>query len=582
MSAAGSKNMFKLLLLILKLVIAFVQRLFEDIYIQHWPGLERPIVQVKQGKVQGVTSKLPNGTLYHLFKGIPYAKPPIGELRFCSPVPLERFTTPLLKCLVDRSQFIQPHEVLGNYWIAGTEDALFLNIYTPQLPVVGTKEYAVMVYIHGGGLKQGTASSFIYDPRYFVQKGVVVVVMSYRLGPFGFLSIPSVGISGNFGLKDQRLALRWIQENIESFGGNPKNVTLFGESAGSWSAYLHYLSANSRKYFHRVICQSGDACTESVLQVDPTEKARRLARCLGYKGNSDQGALDILRRTPARRLIKYQDAAISEQEIGLPLQFLFRPVIELELNEDTILNQSPELTLKSFDTIQMPIIQGYTSGEGILTLCLNKNRLWQFDQHPEWLIPQLIGNPVGLNKTTVGEGIKQFYCKGKQICWKTSNEISDLFSDLTFLTTSNLSAEWLAKFQPNAPQYHYLFSYDGRFSIVKRLLNVSQIEGTSHADDCFYMFSPPFLPALSADSDEIRVRDTLVELWTNFAKYSDPTPDTSGLCFKWLPVTKVDPETAEFDLDCLDINVRPRMVRNPYPERIEFWRKLIKRYTNLI
>ncbi|XP_058827949.1 uncharacterized protein LOC131687875 [Topomyia yanbarensis] len=579
---AGSKIMLNLVLLLVRFAIALVRKYFEDVYIQHWPGLVRPIVKVRQGKLQGVTSKLPNGAQYHFFKGIPYAKPPTGELRFCSPVPLERFTKPVIKCLIDKSEFIQPHEIFGNYWIVGTEDALYLNVYTPELPAAEMKKYPVMVYIHGGGLKRGTASSFIYDPRYFVQKGVIVVVMSYRLGPFGFLSIPSAGVSGNFGLKDQRLALKWVQENIECFGGNPENVTLFGESAGSWSTYLHYLSANSRKYFHRVICQSGDSCTESALQVEPTEKARRLARYLGYKGDSDQEALDILRRAPARRLLKYQDAVISEQEKGLPLKFLFRPVIELELGEDTILSQSPESTLKSFDTIQMPIIQGYTSGEGILALSFNKYNLKQFDLHPEWLIPQHLGDPVDLNKTATGEKIKQFYCKRKPISWEATNEIRDLFSDLTFLTTSNLSAEWLAKFQPNATQYHYLFSYDGRLSLVKRLLNMSHIEGTSHADDCLYMFSPPFLPALPADSDEVRVREILVELWTNFAKHNDPTPETSRLSFKWLPVTKTDPKMTSFDLDCLEINVRPRMVRNPFPERIEFWRNLMKRYTNLI
>ncbi|XP_058456715.1 uncharacterized protein LOC131434085 [Malaya genurostris] len=571
--------MFIFLISIIKVGIALVRRFFNNIYVQHWPGLERPIVQVDQGTIQGITLETSSGKWYHSFKGIPYAEPPISELRFCPPMPLERFPRPVLKCLVDKSEFIQPHELFGKFLIVGTEDALYLNVYTPELPKRKSKQYPVMVYIHGGGLKNGTASSFFYDPRCFIEKGVVLVTISYRLGPFGFLCLPSAGISGNFGLKDQRLALEWIHQNIECFGGNPDNVTLFGESAGGWCAYLHYLSANSRKYFHRVICQSGDSCTESALQVDPVEKARKLAGLLGYTGSSDQKVLDTLRRAPARLLTKYQDDVISEQEKSLPLKFLFRPVIEQDFDENAIICQSPEMVLKSFDTIQIPIIQGYTNGEGILALSFNKRKLRKFDQHREWLIPQYLKQSLNCKKSIIGKNIKQFYCKEKQISWKAVHEIRDLFSDLTFLTTCNLSAEWLAKYQPNAQQYHYLFSYDGRFSFMKKILNMSFVEGTCHGDDCLYMFSPPFLPALPADSDEIHVRETLVELWTNFAKYNDPTPVGTNLGFTWIPVTKIDPGRKDFNLDCLEINVKPKMIRNPYPDRMEFWRSIMMRST---
>lgn len=110
-----------------------------------------------------------------------------------------------------------------------------------------------MVWIHGGGFVSGSAQSTMYNPKHLVQEGVIVVTVNYRLGPLGFLCLPSVGIYGNMGLKDQRMAFRWVSENIATFGGNPKNVTIFGQSAGGASVHLHYLSEKSRKYFHKVI-----------------------------------------------------------------------------------------------------------------------------------------------------------------------------------------------------------------------------------------------------------------------------------------------------------------------------------------
>ncbi|XP_055537568.1 juvenile hormone esterase-like [Wyeomyia smithii] len=575
--------MFSSFFMLVRAGAALVWRSIVDIYVQYWPGIERPIVVVQQGQVQGVASRLPNGSTYCYFKGIPYAKPPIGELRFCPPVELAKFSQPLLKCFVDKKDFVQPHQIFGYLWMVGREDALYLNVYTPSLPEKNwSKPYPVMVFIHGGGLEHGTARSFVYDPKYFIQKGVIVVTLFYRLGPFGFLSLPSVGVQGNFGLKDQRLALKWVRENIKAFGGDPENVTLFGESAGSWSAYLHYLSPNSRKYFHRVICQSGEACTDSILQIDPAGKARALAKLLGYKGNSDLEVLETLRKAPARQLAKLQNVVISEQEKTLPLRFTFRPVIEKEINEDAFLIQAPEKTLKAFDTIRMPLIQGYTDGEGILSLTRNKHRLKQYDLNPEWLIPQFMGSPEGLNRTTVGTQIKQFYCKTKNIGWNTLNETRDLFSDITFIIAANLSSEWLAKYQPNALQYHYLFSFDGRFSVMKKISKFNHIEGAAHGDDLMYMFSPSFLPDLPEESDEVQVRNTLVKLWTNFAKYNNPTPDAGGLSFKWTPVTKIDLEATAFNLNCLEINVKPKMIRNPYADRKEFWRSLMRKFTNLI
>uniref|UniRef100_A0A904MV96 Carboxylic ester hydrolase n=1 Tax=Culex quinquefasciatus TaxID=7176 RepID=A0A904MV96_CULQU len=571
------------LVIILKLALSFVSHGIGNVLIRFWPGFERPVVEVRQGKVRGVTSELPNGRKYHYFKGIPYAKPPVGELRFRPPVPLEKFNQPELNCSSDKGDFVQPHIVL-NWPVVGSEDGLYLNVYTPGLPTEeNAAKYPVMVYIHGGGLRFGTASSFIYDPKHIVQRNVIVVTMFYRLGPLGFLCLPSVGINGNMGLKDQRLALQWVQENIAKFGGDADNVTLFGESAGSWSTYLHYLSPNSRKYFHRVICQSGDACTESSFQIDPEGKARKLAQLLGCWGSSDQEVLDTLMKAPARTLAKLQNDVITPEEKSCAMRFIFRPVIEQKLTEDSIITQTPEQLLKSFDTLQMPMMSGVTSAEGVLALNLNKYCLEKFSKYAEdWLVPRFMSSPEGLDRRAIVEEVKRFYLGDKDVCWATINESCALLSDFTFVGTSNLSAEWIAKYQPNVRHYHYLFNFVGRMNIMKPLFNVGAVDGASHGDDNFYLFSPKVLPELSDASDEAKMRNIFIDVFTNFAKFNDPTTDESTLGFKWTPIASTQRDSESFDIDCLELNVPPRMVRNPSQERKEFWRAMLKKHTNLL
>ncbi|XP_058827950.1 uncharacterized protein LOC131687876 [Topomyia yanbarensis] len=560
-------------------LVALVKFMISNRLLKRFPPPVRPIVEVRQGKLRGVTSTLPNGSSYHYFKGIPYAKPPVGNLRFQPPVPIDKFYSTVVDCLLDRSMCIQP--AAGSF-LMGKEGGLFLNIYTPQLPGYDQEnpKLPVMVWIHGGGFTVGSGDSFVYDPVCIVQEGVIVVTMNYRLGPFGFLSLPSAGVVGNAGLKDQLLVFRWVNENITRFGGDPGNVTVFGESAGSMSAYLHYLSSNSRKYFHRVICQSGVACSESFFQTNAADRARKLAKCLGYEGNDDRQVLETLLQAPAKLILKHRNDILTDQEKRLAMQMLFRPVIEKEFTEDSIITEPPEKILKSFDTLRMPLINGCTSGEGLLGVLMIKGRLKDFDREPDRLVPQLMGSPAELDKSVVGKEIKRFYFGDKRIDKSTLNELSNLMSDNIFITNTMVSAEWIAKYQPNVRHYHYRFSYDGKFSVSKRLFNLSHLAGACHGDDIFYLFKSKMLPSLPESSDECRVRNLLIRLWTNFAKYDDPTPDQDDplvLC-KWSPVETVARDADTFNIDCLEINTQSRMIRNPYEQRIQLWRQYLKTY----
>ncbi len=215
------------------------------------------LVRVKQGLLKGT---IENDA--RTFKGIPYAAPPVGSLRWKPPKPAQPWTG-----IRDASQYClacpQPPSYPNSFWardsVAYSEDCLFLNIWTDAKP--GEKQ-AVMVWVHGGAFIDGAGSFPEYNGSSLAKKGVVVVTINYRLGPFGFLAHPELtresehNTSGNYGILDQVAALKWIQQNITAFGGDPGNVTIFGHSAGAASVAILTCSPLSKGLFHKAIIQS--------------------------------------------------------------------------------------------------------------------------------------------------------------------------------------------------------------------------------------------------------------------------------------------------------------------------------------
>ncbi len=226
-------------------------------------GGDRPeplttMVHTEQGAVEGMA--LPSGLL--AFKGIPYAAPPVGDLRWRAPQPAAAWEGSRDATSFSSSCW-QPLSAPGSFYGVGDierdEDCLYLNVWTgadhadAALPV--------MVWIHGGGLQTGAGNTALYDGESLAGRGVVLVTLNYRLGPMGYLAHPELtaeaGVSGNYGVMDQVAALEWVQAHIAGFGGDPGNVTIFGESAGAWS--VNYLTATplAAGLFHRAIGHSG-------------------------------------------------------------------------------------------------------------------------------------------------------------------------------------------------------------------------------------------------------------------------------------------------------------------------------------
>ncbi|MGP3782832.1 carboxylesterase/lipase family protein [Paenibacillus sp. 1A_MP2] len=213
-------------------------------------------VNTRYGTVQG---ELLHGA--SVWKGIPYAKPPVGELRFQAPVPPETWDG-----VREAKQFgpenIQPRnpqtEGISGQPPVESEDSLYLNIWAPEQE--SKDPLPAMVWIHGGSFVSGAGSQPMYDGTQLVLRGdVIVVTINYRLGPLGFLHMAPLGegFASNVGLLDQIAALQWVQDNIEAFGGDLRNITVFGESAGSMSIAALMAMPAAKGLFHRAIMQSG-------------------------------------------------------------------------------------------------------------------------------------------------------------------------------------------------------------------------------------------------------------------------------------------------------------------------------------
>jgi len=270
-------------------------------------------ITVSGGQITGVGGR---DAGVRVFKGVPYAAPPVGPRRWKAPQPVaawsgvraaERFAP---ACVQPVAGARLPWTEEFMHQGAVDEDCLYLNVWTT---VSGAARRPVFVYLYGGGFNEGAGSIPVYDGEALAKKGLVVVTINYRVGVFGFLVHPDLAAespraaSGNYGLLDQMAALQWVQQNIAAFGGDPANVTIAGQSAGAMSVYLLTASPRTRGLFHRAIVQSGPGALASfgVASARGLARARTPAAEAGVAFAKSHGAssLDALRAKPARELL---------------------------------------------------------------------------------------------------------------------------------------------------------------------------------------------------------------------------------------------------------------------------------------
>jgi para-nitrobenzyl esterase len=285
------------------------------------------------------------------FKGVPFAAPPVGKLRWQPPQPVIKWTgVRSAKAFGPRAMQLPLYGDMNFRSNGVSEDCLYLNVWTPAKTAQDHRP--VLVYFYGGGFNAGDGSEPRYDGESMARQGIVAVTVNYRLGVFGFFTHPALTqesphhASGNYGLLDQQAALRWVQQNIAAFGGDPAQVTIGGESAGSVSVSAQLAAPGSRNTFRQAIGESG-----SMLSADrsPAPLAEGEKAGVTFAAQVGAASLDALRALPAQQLL---------EAAGKPEAPRFRPVID-----GLFFTKAPLATYAAGEQAKAPLLVGWNSQE---------------------------------------------------------------------------------------------------------------------------------------------------------------------------------------------------------------------------
>lgn len=298
---------------------------------------------------------------------------------------------------------------------SGEEDAGFINVYSVGL---STKK-PVLVFIHGGGFFSGSSTTNFYAPDYFMQKELVLVTFNCRIGALGFLSLDDeeLGIPGNAGLKDQTVALKWIKRNIENFGGDADNITLFGESSGGASVHYHLISEQSKNLFHKAIVMSGAAFNKSYALLPRRKQAQRLATALGFvnQNATDKELLAFLETADVKELVKAQENVKTEaEEYEESYMTAFGPCIEPYHKLNCFIPKDPVHMAREAWGNKLNVMIGATSNEalGFVTLLPAKPKLLTPMENFVYAVPVELGLDVKSEKCIeLGEQLNKLYYK---------------------------------------------------------------------------------------------------------------------------------------------------------------------------
>ncbi|XP_049809738.1 venom carboxylesterase-6-like [Schistocerca nitens] len=512
------------------------------------------LVSTRQGAARGVHKESSSGRRFLAFYNLPYAKPPVGPLRFRNPQPPDSWIS-IRDATVPGPQCTQNALFDPSIPPAGSEDCLYLNVFTPE--VNPSRRLPVMFWIHGGGWISGGANWV--EPNFILDHDVVMVAINYRLGPLGLLSTEDEASAGNYALKDQVAALRWVKDNIAAFGGDPGNVTIFGQSAGGASVHYHMLSPLSRGLFQRAISQSGVAVAPwAVPTPGAAEKARKVAALLGCPTAPSQALVDCLRGVDAHKLIETEKHFLEWRFSPL---MPFRPVVEGEGKDAFLVKHPVHLDLLT----PVPWLIGFTKDEGCVLIAAfvsNETLFQELKNKSDRLFPITLLYHTSLNADLITKKIRDFYFPSKEF---TLSTLSDLYSD--GLVNWNTD-EMVRKHKDTVPMYYYLLSYKGKYSMSKKLGGEDEDLGVCHTDDLFYLFSNNSYSPVSGErpDKDMQIARTMTKLWVNFATTRNPTPNNEPL--PWPRVT------SDSELEYLEIGSKLEVKKGLFHERVNFWKSL--------
>ncbi|XP_045484310.1 acetylcholinesterase [Pieris rapae] len=489
-------------------------------------------LRISSGILRGSVS--PDGTYLH-YNGIPYAE--ITQ-RFRKPGP-EPTWDGIFEAI---NENIRCHQRIGTNLVVGQEDCLTLNVYTPVMVDEGTN-LPVMVYIHGGGFFDGSGSSFIYGPNNLINKGVILVTINYRLNIQGFICLGIKEAPGNAGMKDQVAALQWVRRNIKAFGGNPDNVTLFGESAGSSSVSFHILSHMSKGLFHRAILQSGSSLSPWALQYRPVYMASLLTKVMLHSTEDAFELYNILMNKTDAELVVTR---VPRKEGNVIFsELLYVPCVEEEIDgEEPFLTEHPHDILSKGKYNKVPVMIGMNSNEGYLFAAMENNTVVpKIDVIKS--LPKDLLITSDKERCEVGNMLKEIYMIDNNMSSSNFLNLAKFHGEI-FFSYPTIQETELYLMTNNEPVYSYIFNYSGNRNFLKKSLGepFSSAPGATHADELFYIFSQYLIPNLF----ENQMIEKMTTMWTNFAKYGEPTPETTELLpLKWHPSTKASPHSLVID-----------------------------------
>ena len=462
------------------------------------PMSDSPVVKIAHGALQGTRQ-----SNLSVFKGIPYAAPPVGDLRWRAPQPVANWND-VRRADAFGSACIQPEtQATNGAGSVGTvsEDCLYLNVWTPNAEP--NAKLPVMVWIHGGALVQGAGSLPLYDGSKLAELGAVVVTLNYRLGPLGFFSHPALDKANangpvNFGLLDEIAALKWVQENISAFGGDPNNVTIFGESAGAQSILALFASPLARGLFQRGIAESSygiPSHTRSKAQ----QVGIQVANAVGLNGAD--ATLKELRDVPAERF-----PATNQKGTTLAPSFI---VGDAALPEPIL-----DIFQKGAEA-PVPLILGNNSNEATVA------ELFGID--PAKLIEKLGVAKIALKP--LYPGVTDDADLGRQV-----------IRDLIFTAFAKRIADAHAT---RAPSWRYYFSY-----LPQKLRGTEP--GVSHGGEIVFVFDTfdrtPAYQNIVTDADRTMAQ-RVGDYWFAFAQTGKPEPQNEPA---WAQSTKANDTVMEF------------------------------------